>query len=99
MTQGICPTCKQPIDAIELTEQKNYLESEIPNILQEIFDKNISEYEDLIASKGTHVIYIGRETCSFCAMFIPVMEEAQEKYGFKTNYLDISSIFDFTNNS
>lgn len=35
MAQGICPTCKQPIDAIELTEQKNNLESEIKNLIDQ----------------------------------------------------------------
>jgi DNA repair exonuclease SbcCD ATPase subunit len=35
MSQGICPTCKQPINAIELTEQKNTLESEIKNLINQ----------------------------------------------------------------
>lgn len=58
-----------------------------------------SKFKKITSSKGTHVIYIGRETCGYCAMFIPVMNEAQEKYGFKTDYLDISTIFNFSNNS
>ena len=56
------------------------------------------EFKKLIASKGTHVIYIGRESCGYCAMFIPTMVEAQEKFDFITNYFDISRIFDFKTN-
>jgi len=75
-------------------------QEEIPEYDVSAFKQvSYSEYEDLISSKGTHVIYIGRDTCGFCAMFIPVMEAAQEKYGFTTNYLDISTVFDFEKNS
>lgn len=58
-----------------------------------------SGLEKLMTEKGTHVIYIGRSTCHFCEMFIPIMTEAQEKYGFKTNYFDITRVFNFTNNT
>jgi len=60
---------------------------------------NYSDFKKLTTLKGTHVIYIGRSSCSYCAMFIPIMNEAQEKYNFTTNYFDISSIFDFSNNT
>ena len=86
----------------KLTSVNNILEEqeEIPEYDVSAFKQvSYSEYEDLIASKGTHVIYIGRETCGFCAMFIPVLEEAQEKYGLTTNYLDISPVDDFEKNS
>ena len=73
---------------------------EIPEYdVSEFKEVSYSEYKKTIKSKGTHVIYIGRETCGYCAMFIPTMVEAQEKYGFKTNYLDISKIFNFEANS
>lgn len=79
-------------------EQK--IEEEIPEYdVSEFKSINFSDFEKLISLKGTHVIYIGREACSYCAMFIPTMKEAQEKYEFKTNYFDISSIFNFTTNT
>ena len=53
----------------------------------------------IMKDDGTHVVYIGRSSCHFCAMFIPVMTEAQEKYGFKTEYFDITRVFNFNNNS
>lgn len=60
---------------------------------------NYSDFKKLTTLKGTHVIYIGRSSCSYCALFIPVMNEAQEKYDFTTNYFDISSIFNFSSNT
>ena len=44
------------------------------------------------------VVYIGRSTCSWCAAFLPRLWEAQEEYGYKTLYIDIAKIMDFTNN-
>ena len=38
------------------------------------------------------LIYIGRSTCIHCINFVPVLKEAQNKYGYKTYYLDISKI-------
>lgn len=58
-----------------------------------------SGLKKIMKGEGTHVVYIGRSTCHYCAMFIPVMAEAQEKYGFKTEYFDITRVFDFTKNS
>ena len=45
------------------------------------------------------VIYIGRETCSWCAAFLPNLWDAQEKFGYKTLYIDIAKIIDFSNGS
>lgn len=58
-----------------------------------------SGLKKIMNGEGTHVVYIGRSTCHYCAMFIPVMIEAQEKYGFKTEYFDITRVFNFANNS
>ena len=75
-------------------------ETEIPEYDVSKFDEvDYDGFKELIASKGIHVIYIGRPTCGYCAMFIPTMVEAQEKYGFTTNYFDISRVFNFETNA
>jgi predicted bacteriocin transport accessory protein len=75
-------------------------QEELPEYdVSEFKELDYSQLEDLMSSKGTHVVYIGRESCGYCAMFIPVMKEAQEKFGFETNYFDISRVFDFAKNS
>lgn len=52
-------------------------------------------YDDFLEKyKGSEqsLIYIGRSTCIHCINFVPVLKEAQNKYGYKTYYLDISKI-------
>ncbi len=46
----------------------------------------------LFDEEGTHVLYIGRSTCSVCVQFVPVLNEVQEDLDFKTNYLDVDAI-------
>lgn len=46
----------------------------------------------LFDEEGTHVLYIGRSTCSVCVQFVPVLNEVQEDLDFKTNYLDVDDI-------
>ena len=38
------------------------------------------------------VIYVGRETCGWCAAFLPNLWTAQEEYDFTTLYIDIAKI-------
>ena len=45
----------------------------------------------LLDKKGTHVLYIGRSTCSACVQFVPVLNAVQEELGFTTNYLNVQS--------
>ncbi len=48
----------------------------------------------LFEEEGTHVLYLGRSTCSICVSFVPVLNEVQEDLGFTTNYLDVTTIAD-----
>lgn len=47
---------------------------------------------DLYKSDDIQVIYVGRETCGYCVQFLPVLQQAQEDYGYKTKYLDITTV-------
>lgn len=51
-----------------------------------------------INESGYHVVYIGRSTCGYCTRFLPVLEEAQNNLEFKTLYLDITEVIDFSAN-
>lgn len=46
----------------------------------------------LFSSEETQVIYIGRSTCGYCVKFLPNLQKAQEEFGYKTNYLDITTV-------
>ena len=45
----------------------------------------------LFDEDGTHVLYIGRSTCSVCIQFVPILNEVQQDLGFTTNYLDVDT--------
>lgn len=51
----------------------------------------IKEAEDLFSKKGTYILYIGREGCSYCRKTVPVLNEVQEELGYTTYYFDIST--------
>lgn len=38
------------------------------------------------------VVYFGRATCGYCVQFLPVLQQAQSEYKYKTLYVDISTI-------
>lgn len=45
-----------------------------------------------IEGDSVKIVYIGRATCGYCVQFLPILQEAQEKFGYKTLYLDITTI-------
>ena len=56
---------------------------------------NPSDIENL--SKGkTIVVWVGRQSCGYCAQYAPYMEEAAEEYGITANYIDLASMIDFS---
>ncbi len=62
--------------------------------------KEISADDIKAETKGqARVIYIGRETCSWCAAFLPNLWDAEEDYDYETLYIDIAKIIDFTANT
>lgn len=81
------------------TENENTEEENTEYDVSMFNEVDFTEFKNLVTSKGTHIIYIGRATCGYCVKFLPMMQQAQTDYGFTTNYLDISKIIDFTNNS
>lgn len=58
------------------------------------FDKIKASDISKLSKNQTIVIMIGREGCSWCQRYIPVLQSVQEKYNFKSKYLDLSSIMD-----
>ena len=43
-------------------------------------------------SKDTSVLYLGRSSCSACVSFLPTLKSVQKDLGFKTKYLDITTV-------
>lgn len=46
----------------------------------------------LFDSKDTSVLYLGRSSCSACVSFLPTLKSVQKDLGFKTKYLDITTV-------
>lgn len=56
--------------------------------------KQVTPDEFVEAFKGseTQVIYIGRPTCSYCAAFLPTLQQTQKDYNYTTLYLNIDEV-------
>lgn len=50
------------------------------------------EFVEAFNSSETSIIYIGRPTCSYCAAFLPALQQAQSDFGYTTLYLDIDEV-------
>ncbi len=44
------------------------------------------------SNKETHILYLGRSTCSACVAFLPGLQATQKEMNFTTDYLDITTV-------
>ena len=47
----------------------------------------------LFEEEGTHVLYIGRSTCSACIQFVPQLNQVIDDWDLEINYLPLGSNF------
>lgn len=77
------------------SEESEYNTNYDVSMFEEITAKDINSK----TKKDTKVVYIGRESCGWCAAFLPVLWDAQDEYDYKTLYIDIAKIIDFSDGS
>lgn len=53
---------------------------------------NVAGAIKLFGQKGTYVLYIGRADCGACVNYLPSLQDAQAKFGYTTQYLDLNKI-------
>lgn len=95
LTIGVSKLYTNSSETTTNTEESDYNTDYDVSMFKEIKASEISK-----ETKGKlSVIYVGRETCSWCAAFLPNLWQAQEEYGYTTLYVDIAKIIDFENNS
>lgn len=83
------------IDSTTSTEESEYNTEYDVSMFKEISASDIKN-----ETKGKlSVVYVGRETCSWCAAFLPNLWKAQEDYGYTTLYIDIAKIINFNDGS
>ena len=44
------------------------------------------------SNKETHILYLGRSTCSACVAFLPNLQATQKEMNFTADYLDITTV-------
>ena len=75
-------------------------ETESTEQTQESVEYDVSMFDTVDAEKTVklfekddiQVIYAGRSTCGYCVQFLPVLQQAQKDYGYKTKYLDVDTV-------
>lgn len=55
-------------------------------------EKTTTETIESINKGNTEIIYIGRSTCGYCVKFLPILQEAQNKFGYTTTYIDLTEM-------
>lgn len=53
---------------------------------------SVSSLEEIANSEKVEIVYIGRRDCGFCLQMLPVLKQAQNDYGYITNYIDITKV-------
>lgn len=86
------------ISNVEVTKSDSNtteISTEEPNTEYDVsmFDTvDTTKVVELFESEETQVVYIGRSTCGFCVQFLPSLQQAQKDYGYKTKYLDVTTV-------
>lgn len=48
-----------------------------------------------ISKDNTIVLWVGRQSCGYCAMYAPYIKEAADNYGIKAYYVDLATLINF----
>ena len=56
--------------------------------------KHITKIGNVDISKGQKIIYIGRDGCGYCQLFVPGLKNLSEKYNFSYEYVNTDIISD-----
>lgn len=66
-------------------EESNY-DTSMFNVVE------LANADDLFTDNVDKVLFIGREGCSACEYFLPILQISMAKYHFYVSYLDVNSI-------
>lgn len=75
----------EEVETTEETESQEYDVSMFEAI-------DLDGLKDAFNSEEIQVVYFGRPTCGYCVQFLPVLQQAQSEFGYKTKYVDISTV-------
>ena len=90
----------EDIDYITEDEEDSYYDEN--DYSDDDLTYSISEFKEINArdiyneSRGnTIVLWVGRQSCGFCAMYAPVMENVASDFGIVARYIDLEKIINF----
>ena len=75
-------------------ESENVKENE----LKELNEINLKDYFDMYNNKSREIVLIGKPTCGYCEIAIPIIENINYEYNLNINYLDIAKLTEDENN-
>ncbi|VTS17523.1 bacterocin transport accessory protein [Streptococcus porcinus] len=55
----------------------------------------IDQVTDRINQKEKIILYIGRETCPYCRLFVPKLAQVSQDGGYEVSYLPSDNLVDF----
>ncbi len=74
------------------TNNSNNEQEELPYDVSQFTEMTTDQAMAAIEAGGIQVFYIGHSSCGFCRRYVPVLQEAQKAYGFKTLYIDTDKL-------
>lgn len=88
------------INIVSIGEIKSTTTSNGTDTEESLGEYDVSMFKELnttdaisaIKAGGQHIVYIGRATCGYCVKFLPVLEQAQEEFGYTTTYIDLEGM-------
>ena len=98
VTKELCARIKDSNEKIQVLEKK--VKEVRETVLGPEFD--VSMFEEIEASKIKDlsknkkiVVFLGRSTCGYCAMFAPILADVQKDMNVKVYYIDMAKIIDY----
>lgn len=74
----------------QITTTQEETETEYDVSMFKTIDTNA--FIDAYNGSELQVVYFGRSTCGYCVKMLPVLQQAQKEYGYKTLYVDITTV-------
>ena len=70
----------------------NNEQEELPFDVSKFTEMTTDQAMETIQAGGVQVFFIGHSSCGYCRLFVPVLQQAQEAFGYTTIYIDTDKL-------
>ena len=77
-----------PSSSDESTTEETEVEYDVSSFTEVTVDEMFTK----VNTSGYQVVYIGREGCGYCRMFLSALEQAQTNFKYTTLYIDLDEV-------